>query len=195
MNSRENLLFLKINKHIFSVLNMKKDYRNIIYRYLLLLGVLLIGVGFSYFLFAKPTLYSSYFLFKLFYSEVFLSGTDIFIGEKIISIVGSCVAGSAYLLLVMLNLSVPNIKLRKRLSILISSFLIFFILNVLRIFYLGVLYLNGSAGFDVAHKALWYFGSTLIIVLIWFLEVMMFKIKGIPFYTDLKKMHGFIKNS
>jgi exosortase/archaeosortase family protein len=174
---------------------MKKVYKSIILRYLLLLVILFIGVGFSYFLFAKPTLYSSYFLFRAFFSEVFVSGTDIFIGEKVISIVGSCVAGSAYLLLVILNLSVPDIKIRKRISILISSFLIFFILNVLRIFYLGVLYLNESVNFDVAHKTLWYFGSTLIIVLIWFLEVGIFKIKGIPFYSDLKKMHGLIQKS
>src|SRR6056297_2919866 len=99
---------------------MKKVYWSIISRYIILVVALLTGVSLSYFLFAEPTLYSSYFLFDNFYSGVFVSGTDIFIGNKVISIVGSCVAGSAYLLLLMLNLSVPKIKLKKRIYILIS---------------------------------------------------------------------------
>ncbi len=173
---------------------MKKIYWSIVSRYIILIVALILGVGLSYFLFAEPTLYSSYFLFDAFYSNVFVSGTDIFIGDKIISIVGSCVAGSAYLLLLVLNLSVPKIKVKKRLYILISSFLIFFLFNIARIFYLGTLYLNDSPNFDIMHKILWYFGSTAVIILIWFLEVKMFRIKEIPFYSDVKKIYSLMKD-
>jgi hypothetical protein len=58
-----------------------------------------------------------------------------------------------------------------------------------RIFFLGILYIYGSPFFDLLHKILWYFGSVFLTVGIWFLEVYLFKIKEIPFYSDLKFLY------
>ena len=39
--------------------------------------------------------------------------------------------------------------------------------------------------FDITHKIFWYSLSILFVVGIWFLEVKLFKIKSIPFYSDI----------
>jgi len=88
---------------------------------------------------------------------------------------------------------VPGIKPGKRAYMIFGACFVFFILNVLRIFYLGILYLNDSPSFEIAHKILWYFGSTLIILGIWFVEVKIFGIKDIPFYSDIKKIYGLFR--
>ena len=174
---------------------MKKNIQDIIVRYAILFIILLIGVDFAYLFFEKITLYSSYGLLKIIYPSAFLSGIDIWIGEKVITIVGACVAGSAYLLLLILNLSVPKIKFEKRIYFLISSFILFFIINVIRIVFLGVLHVDSSPYFEILHKVLWYLGSTLIVVGVWFLGVWVFSIKEIPFYSDIKELLRIMKNS
>lgn len=173
---------------------MKKKHLDIILRYALILIVLFMGVNFSYFIFSEPTVNLSYYLIKSVHNSAVLLGADIFIEGKIISIVGACIAGSAYLLLFVLNLSIPNITIEKRIYMVLGSFLIFFLLNILRIFYLAVLYINESAHFDFSHKVLWYFGSTIMIVLLWFLEVWIFRIKEIPIYSDVKEIFKIIKS-
>jgi len=54
---------------------------------------------------------------------------------------------------------------------------------------LSIMYVNGSSFFDFTHKIFWYAGSTIFVIAIWFLEVKIFKIKGIPIYDDLKFLY------
>lgn len=58
------------------------------------------------------------------------------------------------------------------------------------------MYVEGSTFFDFTHKIFWFLGSTLFVVIIWFLEVKIFKIKDIPIYTDLKFLYkdSLLKN-
>jgi exosortase/archaeosortase family protein len=124
-----------------------------------------------------------------------LSGNVLFLGNYStpIEIVDACVAGSAYYLLLIFNLSVPNIKLTKRIKMLCFAFISFLIVNIVRIVVLSVIFLLKPNIFDISHKLSWYVGSIILVVGIWFIEVKKFEIKEIPFYSDLKLMLKNIK--
>lgn len=162
---------------------------NLFLRYIILIIIAIFGFKYIYFLFTPLTTYPVAYLLGLFY-HVSVMGNSILIGSNtIIEIIGACVAGAAYFFLLMLNLAIPNVKWQKRGLMIVFSFAIFLIINILRIFFLGIMYDSGSLFFEITHKIFWYLGSTLFVVLIWFLEVKIFKIKTIPFYTDLKSLY------
>ena len=106
-----------------------------------------------------------------------------------IELIKACVAGSAYYLLFILNMSVPKIKITKRLKMILFSFITLLIINLLRIFALSVMYVNHVSWFGLAHKLFWYAGSIIFVLLIWFHQVKKYKIKEIPFYSDLKFLY------
>ena len=175
---------------------MKKNKRivNLIIRYALLLGFSVIGLKLIYFLFKPLTKYPVYWLLDIFY-DVSLSNSMIFIsGLNFIEIAGACIAGSAYLLFLILNLSTPNINTLKRLKLLGVAIGSFLILNIIRIFILGLLIVNNSPSFDFVHNFFWYFLSIVFVIGIWFFEVKRFNIKQIPFYSDIMFLLGKIKN-
>ena len=94
-----------------------KKFLSIIVRYFILFLLAIPNLFIFYFLFTPLTVYAVYFLLSFIY-EVSLVGTNILV-EKFfpIEIVRACVAGSAYYLLTILNLSTPNLKIKRRLSI------------------------------------------------------------------------------
>jgi|TARA_Y100000310_G_scaffold337625_1_gene425192 exosortase/archaeosortase family protein len=116
----------------------------------------------------------------------------VWFGELIITnglaveFIKACIAGSAYFLLLILNLSTPKIPIRKRILMIFISFVSLLVLNVIRIVLLIFVFFYGFYFFDIAHEFFWYFMSTIFVILIWFLQVWYFKIKEIPFYSDLK---------
>ncbi len=172
---------------------MKKEVEylfDIISRYLILILLGVTGVNFFYLLFSTITIYPVYFLLKLFF-DASLAGNTIVIGTSPIEIIGACVAGSAYYLLLILNLSTKGIELEKRIYMLLFSFSSLLVINILRIFFLSVIFASGFSFFDVTHKLFWYVGSTVFVVGIWFLSVKMFKVKEIPVYSDI----AFLLNS
>ena len=113
-------------------------------------------------------------------------------GGIIIDLIPACIAGAAYYLLLILNLTTP-MKLNKRLRSMLFLFATFLILNIIRIVIFSVLLANGYSYFDLAHKITWYFTSTALVVLIWFSNVKLFKIKQIPVYTDFKIIYKKIR--
>jgi len=156
----------------------------ILSRYLILL-TLMFSTPLIYKIFLPLTVYSSANILRAFY-EVAINNNIIIINFLIlIEIIPACVAASAYLLLLLLNLSVP-MNARKRIYSILISFLLFFILNILRIVFLSMLLVNNFAFFDLTHKLFWYFLSTLFVILIWFFIVKIFSIKEIPIYSDLR---------
>jgi exosortase/archaeosortase family protein len=161
---------------------MNKIY-DFILRYTLLLILAIPNLFLFYWIFSPLTIYPSYFLFNLFF-DASLLGEIILIRNISFSIVGACIAGSAYYLLLILNLSIPNIPLKKRIKQVILSFSLFLLINILRIFLLGIIYLQGKGFFDITHKIFWYGLSTLFVVGIWIFEVKFFKTKEIPIYSD-----------
>jgi exosortase/archaeosortase family protein len=172
---------------------MKNNLRSIFIRYLILVLAALPGLGIFYFIFSPLTVYPVFWLLSLFFEPSFCTScgaiNTILIDNFRIEIIGSCIAGSAYYFLLILNLATPNIKIKPRLKMLLGGFLVFLVMNILRIFFMSLMYMDSSALFDFAHKFIWYIGTTIFILGIWFVQVKMFKIKDIPFYSDVKLLY------
>jgi exosortase/archaeosortase family protein len=158
---------------------------SLIWRYIL---IILLGLGnlwVFYTLFKPLTVGLTATILSIFSQTSMLSGKILFDGI-LIEIIPACVAGSAYYLLTILLFSTPNIKLARRGLILVSTFLAFFIFNVLRLVILALI--NKSIYFETIHLIFWYALSTLFVVIIWVLSVKYFKIKDTPIYTDVKTL-------
>ena len=161
-------------------------------RYFVLIAIGLFGTSIIYSVFTPLTIYPVFWVLNLFYS-VSLENSTLFINNLSINIIPACIAGAAYYLLLILNLSTP-LELRTRaksLAFIISSFLI---LNIIRIVIFAALFIQGFSYFDFAHKLTWYFGSTILVAVIWFMNVFILKIKSIPACTDLKNLFNMVMN-
>jgi exosortase/archaeosortase family protein len=169
-----------------------KSFLNIFIRYFILILVAIPNLWLFYKIFTPLTLYPTYFILSLFF-DVSLKGIIMsFPNNLFIEIIEACVAGSAYYLLLILNLSTPSIKFPKRFKLILISFASLLIVNIIRIVFLSAVFVTGASWFDIAHKVFWYVGSIIFVLVIWFLEVKYYKIKSIPFYSDLKFIY---KNS
>ncbi len=174
-------------------INKKENKKSFIYsifiRYIILVLVALPNFWIFYFLFTPLTVYPVYILLNIFF-DVILSSNVIFFANIVspIEIVDACVAGSAYYLLLIFNLSIPNIDFSKRLKMISFAFGSFLIINILRIVILSAIFVLKPDMFDITHKLSWYLGSIILVVGIWFLEVKKFNIKEIPFYSDVKSI-------
>ena len=169
----------------------KLNVKDLIIRYLLLL---LLGLGnlyIIYLIFTPLTIYPVFFVLDLFY-DLELKGIHLILENSIISLVSACIAGAAYYLLLILNLSTP-LPLRKRIYSLLYLFSALLLLNIIRIIYLSVLFINASGSFDFTHRFLSYGISTIFVVVLWFSAVKIFKIKNIPFYSDFNSLLKSIK--
>jgi exosortase/archaeosortase family protein len=167
-----------------------RELLEIFLRYFILILVAIPNLWLFYLIFTPLTVYLVYFLLSIFYSASILNNNIILINHQIpIELIGACVAGSAYYLLLILNLSTREIVLKKRIKVLLFAFGIFLALNILRIFFLSIMVISGSDFFDITHRIFWYALSTIIVVAIWFAEVKIFKIKEIPFYSDIKFLY------
>ena len=100
-----------------------------------------------------------------------------------IELINACIAGSAYYLLFILALSVPDLKIVKRISILLFSFTLLLLLNVSRIVLMGLI--AKTIYFESVHMLFWYIVSIIFVVGIWFFSVKLFSIKKIPVYSDI----------
>lgn len=166
------------------------DVRSLCMRYglLLIIGIanLFLGnEGLFYTIFTPLTITPVYHLFQAIYEGVMLFGENtIFIKGYYATIIPACVAGSAYYLLLILNLTTP-MNLRKRLWCIAYIFILFLMLNIARIVLFGVLLVKGYPFFDLTHLATWYIGSTVLVAGIWFSAVALFKIRDAPVFADL----------
>lgn len=164
---------------------------SLIFRYAF---IVLFGLGFLagleninifYIVFYPLTFHLSAFFLSFFGNVIsFYPLKLIMFNQTAIEIINACVAGSAYYLLLILILSLPNIKILRRISLFIFTFGSLLFLNVLRIILMGLI--AGTSYFESVHMLLWYFVSIIFVVGIWFLTVKLFSIKEIPVYSDLK---------
>jgi len=155
------------------------------YVFLAVLGIF--GFSLIYLIFTPLTSYLSFYVIKLVYSEAMLSDNMINIGNNQIQLIEACIAGSAYYLLLFLNLTTP-IPVKKRIKSLSFLILSFLILNVARIFIFSTLFISGYSFFDLTHKIIWYLGSTIFVIALWFTNVYLFKIQNFPVYSDIKSI-------
>ena len=177
----------RVNPRKTKINNKNNKLFYLFIRYILLL-LLMFSLPLLYKIFYKPTLYSVVFIMKLFSKGLVydvMLGTISLNNTVTIEIIPACIAGSAYLFLLILNLSI-DMKLQKRIYSILLSFFLFFILNVIRIIALSLLYKNNTDIFYFVHTITWYVISIVLVVLIWFLIVKIFSIKEIPFYSDIK---------
>lgn len=165
----------------------RKESLFLFLRYILIF-ILGLNIYVIYDIFTPITSYFSFFVLNLFYSEVSLQGTSIILKENILQLIPACIAGSAYYLLFMLNLSTP-MSLLIRIKSLLFIFLSFLFINILRIFIFSSLFVSGFKYFSLAHQITWYLGSTILVVLIWFANVKLFSIKSIPVLADFFSLY------
>jgi exosortase/archaeosortase family protein len=168
---------------------VENSFGNIFVRYFILLIIAVPNLYIFYTIFTPVTLYPVYYLFKIFFGAVLVRNV-IYVKCIPIELINPCIAGSAYYLLSILNLSTPEIAFKKRIKMLLLAFLLFLLVNILRIFFLSMLLISNSPWFDLTHEIFWYFVSVLFVVGIWFAEVKYFKIKKVPIYSDLKFLYN-----
>jgi exosortase/archaeosortase family protein len=169
----------------------KRRLLSIIARYLILLA-LGAFIWIIYDLFTPLTVYPVCLLLGLFY-DVSLTGTLISFNGATISLIGACIAGSAYYLLLILNLS-TEMKARQRVFSLLFSICLLLLANIVRIVVLSIMYSESFKFFDITHKIFWYALSTIFVVGVWFLTVKLFKIENIPVYSDFKRLNNILRN-
>jgi len=173
---------------------MKKDNKKAVFiflRYLILVLIALPNLFLFYFIFAPLTIYPVNSILSIFY-HTNLIGNQITLSNISIELVDACIAGSAYYLLILLNLSIP-MNLKKRIYSIAFSFLIFLAINIIRISLFSILLVNSFQYFDITHKIFWYILSGVIVFIIWFITIKTFKIKDVPFYSDIKFLLGKTK--
>ena len=163
------------------------DAISLVMRYGILVILSLFNLALIYSVLTPLTVYPVFSILSLVYGSAALNGSEIAVNGEIIRLIPACIAGSAYFLLLTLNLSTP-MKPRKRAGSLAFLILLFLALNIIRISVFSGLAFSGYEYFDLTHQAFWYFGSTLLVVLIWFGSVFLFNIKSIPIFTDFKRL-------
>jgi exosortase/archaeosortase family protein len=175
---------------------MEKDLKkgfSIIIRYLILILIAIPNLYLFYLIFTPLTTNLTYIILNIF-SDVNIYNSFIEIDNSIfIQIIDACVAGSAYYLLLILNLSTPNIHIKKRLLMILSSFSLFLLLNLSRIILSVSTLMNFPSYFNFVHYSFWYISSIFFVIGIWFLNVKLYKIKEIPIYSDFKFLVGQFK--
>lgn len=144
-------------------------------------------------IFLPLTFYPVSFILNLFFN-VQSSIPYLAVNGSLISLVSACIAPSAYYFLIAMNLITKGIDIKKRIKMILFSFFLFLIINILRIIFLSALFVNSFSFFDLTHKILWYGLSAVFVVLVWLLTVKIFKVNSIPFNSDFlyfKKIRGF----
>ena len=140
-----------------------------------------------YIIFTPLTVSPVYWLLKKIYADTVLLGTTtLYFQDNYANIVEACVAGAAYYLLLILNLTTPMPLL---------ILVVFLVFNILRIVIFARLLVTGADYFDTAHQITWYFGSTVLVIIVWFVNVLLLDIRTIPIYTDVKSLVREIRGS
>ncbi|NQZ85486.1 MAG: pacearchaeosortase [Nanoarchaeales archaeon] len=131
--------------------------------------------------------YSSYY-FLLIFENVQLIGNNITLENgDIFLIVKECVAISAYILISLIFLSIP-ISTKKIYKAILKSYLIFTVLNFLRIIILMSVFIYlGKETFDKIHVIFYEFVSGIMVAFVVIYYLKKHKIRKIyPFFSDVK---------
>lgn len=130
------------------------------------------------------TIKASFYLINLISPAEIYENIISFQGHSV-AVIPACIAISAYYLLLILNLTTP-MPFKKRIFSISYSFILFFAINIVRIAFFSFVLTFSQDLFNTLHFAIWFAFSSLIVVLIWFSEISIFRIKGVPGYSDIK---------
>ncbi len=171
---------------------MKKNrFYFLILRYIILVLVALPNLYLFYSIFTPLTIFPVFYLLNIFFKTSLTDAAITFNGTTI-HLVKACIAGSAYYLLLILNLTTP-MKIKKRIFSILFLFSSFLIVNIVRILLFSIILLTSFSLFKTLHLITWYFLSAAIVFLIWLLNIKIFKIKKIPVYSDISSLFKVVK--
>ncbi|HZX12392.1 MAG TPA: pacearchaeosortase [Candidatus Nanoarchaeia archaeon] len=158
-------------------------------RYLpgLFLRVGLCFVPFSvfYLVFLPLTLYGS--AASLWVYAPKMINDSLMIGGKEFVFARSCVASAAYWLLWALAMLVKDVSLGTRVKVILTSFALFFGMNILRIVVLILLAVEVSpSAFDLVHVVMWKVVSGVYVAFVWILVVKVYGIDAVPLIDDAR---------
>lgn len=107
-------------------------------------------------------------------------------GEATVNIVKYCVTASAYYLLTLLCIIVMGVALWKRILMFLAGSALIFGMNIVRIIVLIRILLNNQGAFEPMHTFFSLLLSVGYVGLVWFLLSIVFRVKTVPFYSDVK---------
>lgn len=156
-------------------------YQNIIIR----IALCFIPPTIFYWIFLPITIIGTWFILQP-YSPT-LVGNELIVNNNGYIFVEACIASTAYWLFWVLAMFTKGISWKKRAKVIVSCFLLFTFVNVLRVVGLVLISLHyGSYWFDVVHVASWKFVSGVMVAGIWIFVVWLYKVDAIPLWDDLK---------
>jgi len=165
---------------------MKKDSKKTINLFSRYIAILIFGAGNLYLIykiFTPLTVHTTNLFLKIF-TQTTLVGNTIHLNQSIIEIAPPCVVGSAFYLLLVLFFSVADVKPKTRTYAILTALSVFFALNIIRILILTPLI--ATTYFETIHWMFWHVISTLFVAGTYIVTVKTYKIKSIPFYSDIK---------
>lgn len=168
------------------------DSLSIVIRYAILILLSLGNLKIFYLIFTPLTVYPAFWVLKWLYGAQLLIGNQIFFSGNYIELVNACIAGSAYYLLIILNLTTP-MQIRKRIKSILLILVGFLMINIIRIVVFAIILRQSFSFFEATHIWTWYLGGTIIVILLWFANAFILGIKGIPVYTDFRGIYKDIK--
>ena len=172
---------------------MDSDYRKTTNLFLRYLTILILGTGNFYLIYkalTPLTIHTTNLLLNIF-TPTTLTEDIIRFNQATIQIVPSCVAGSAFYLLLILLFSTANIKPTTRLYAILTATATLFILNITRILILASL--TTTPNFETIHWIFWHIVSTIFVAATYIATTKLYKIKSIPVYSDIKYLKNLTK--
>ncbi|MBS3149625.1 pacearchaeosortase [Candidatus Woesearchaeota archaeon] len=173
---------------------MKYEHKLII-RIILLF---LIWPSLLYIIFFIPTIYLSYLILKLIGYNIIVDLTSqlLIINDLKLNFITACVATSAYQLLAILILLTKDLSFKKMLNMFIAGSLLVLAVNVIRIIFLSLIFVNyGYDLFEKFHILLWRGAASFIVFFIWITIIKIFKVKTIPIISDVTYLYKMIRKS
>ncbi len=166
----------------------------IIIRYVIVLLIAIFS-NFFYTIFTPLTIYPTYVILSLTQSTTLTNTTIAFNGTQF-TFIPACIAGTAYLILTILILTTRGIKPITRIKTLLTTYILFLLLNITRVLILIFIYTFISEQlFHTLHLIFWHILSTVFVLLIWIVTIKLYNIKNIPFYSDIIYLLEKAKNS
>ena len=172
---------------------MNKDSKKILNLFSRYLAVLILGTSNLYLIYkilTPLTIHTANLSIKIFTPTVLVENIIQF-NQTIIEIAPSCMAGSAFYLLLALILSTANIQPKTRFKAVLTALTVLFVLNIIRILILASL--TATPNFETIHFIFWHIVSTAFVVTIYIATIKYYKIKSVPILSDLKYLKGLTK--
>lgn len=169
-----------------------KGFFGILARYTIIILVSIGNLKLFYRLLTPVTIKVLAMVLRPFY-DIIIVGNLIYGRGITIEIASSCIMAPAFFLMFLLVFSTPDIKPKKRIRVLVVSFVILFIYNIGRIVFL--VSIIHSPHFDTIHWILQNLVSMVVVAIIWIGMASLLKIKTVPVCSDLKNIYGLIKKS